>query len=566
MTNFIRSNIGRYAVPKEYLTHISKTAKTLENVYHEGVFKFDVEHKSTKEERPVIWADAQELLDNVVEYRNLIGHCNVKITADGGQGFLKVCMSVFPRKSNIEEIDPESNEIDSQPKKRTLYSEGGTCSNQNKLTSVTLVPFVSAFKAMDKIVQASFSTEKLYENKLEKYINDLNTAFKATGISQTLKIHVLLSHLRESLSILEDGLGLWSEQSGESAHREFLKHWEKYKRKANESDSVWFYFLIEKDSGQTAKCRRWQAILKTKGGSTKGLITHLKVHKIDLLDKRLNQSQDGPSAGTSKMVEVVGNNPPSKQKKKYFLVYKNDKSFEAIVARMTAVDGLPFSIFINSSDLRQLLKARGFHVPKSRYTIKTNVMRYFEKNRNNTVEEIYQLKTKGLVRLKNSLTATAIVEYLEKRLLAFQLNLSKDIVAVTTDGASTMVKVGKLITPMQQLCFAHGIQLAVIDVLYKKDGPVPPPTSSTYFKEDPNFSDSEAEIEYEDCEETGNMDMNDRIEVCENNDFLELSNDHDLYILISRIRKTSRMFRKSPTKNDLLQKQIRNDHVKELNL
>ncbi|KAF2892755.1 hypothetical protein ILUMI_13419 [Ignelater luminosus] len=32
-----------------------------------------------------------------------------------------------------------------------------------------------------------------------------------------------------------------------------------------------------------------------------------------------------------------------------------------------------------------------------------------------------------------------------------------------------MVKVGRLIKPVQQLCYAHGIQLAVVDVLYKQN-------------------------------------------------------------------------------------------------
>ncbi|KAJ8935378.1 hypothetical protein NQ314_012789 [Rhamnusium bicolor] len=51
----------------------------------------------------------------------------------------------------------------------------------------------------------------------------------------------------------------------------------------------------------------------------------------------------------------------------------------------------------------------------------------------------------------------------------FDGRLGDDIVSVTTDGTSTMTKVGKLISPNQQLCFAqHVIQLAIVDVLYKK--------------------------------------------------------------------------------------------------
>ena len=37
-----------------------------------------------------------------------------------------------------------------------------------------------------------------------------------------------------------------------------------------------------------------------------------------------------------------------------------------------------------------------------------------------------------------------------------------------TDGASVMKKLGGCWLVNQQLCFAHGVQLAVIDVLYKK--------------------------------------------------------------------------------------------------
>ena len=43
-----------------------------------------------------------------------------------------------------------------------------------------------------------------------------------------------------------------------------------------------------------------------------------------------------------------------------------------------------------------------------------------------------------------------------------------DIVAIITDGARVMKKVGRIINIDQQLCFAHGVQLDVIQVLNKK--------------------------------------------------------------------------------------------------
>ena len=66
---------------------------------------------------------------------------------------------------------------------------------------------------------------------LEKSIENLKKAFDATDVSESLKIHIILNHLLQCLSYLEDdeGFGLWSEQPGESIHREFLFFRNRYK-------------------------------------------------------------------------------------------------------------------------------------------------------------------------------------------------------------------------------------------------------------------------------------------------------------------------------------------------
>lgn len=93
-----------------------------------------------------------------------------------------------------------------------------------------MTPFVAAFKAMNKIADNFFTVRRNGNEALQPLIEELKHAFLSTGISQTLKIHVLLDHLDDVLNILksEEGLGLWSEQAGESIHRQFLKIWEKY--------------------------------------------------------------------------------------------------------------------------------------------------------------------------------------------------------------------------------------------------------------------------------------------------------------------------------------------------
>lgn len=56
---------------------------------------------------------------------------------------------------------------------------------------------------------------------------------------------------------------------------------------------------------------------------------------------------------------------------------------------------------------------------------------------------------------------------MKDRLKSFGINLETEVIAMTTDGASVMVKIGKLVPCFKQLCFAHGIQLAVVHVIYK---------------------------------------------------------------------------------------------------
>ena len=65
----------------------------------------------------------------------------------------------------------------------------------------------------------------------------------------------------------------------------------------------------------------------------------------------------------------------------------------------------------------------------------------------------------------------------ERRLDEFNVSLEKHVGCVT-DGAGVMVKFGKSIPCDYQLCYAHGIHLAVCDVLYGKNATVISATAS----------------------------------------------------------------------------------------
>ncbi|CAH1104321.1 unnamed protein product [Psylliodes chrysocephalus] len=94
------------------------------------------------------------------------------------------------------------------------------------------------FKKMDQLVENCFCVERGPCN-VEKLVGDLHKAVESTGVSITLKLHVILTHLKGSLEFLNanTGLGLWSEQAGESVHHEFLKYWDRYKINAIDAPS-----------------------------------------------------------------------------------------------------------------------------------------------------------------------------------------------------------------------------------------------------------------------------------------------------------------------------------------
>ena len=50
----------------------------------------------------------------------------------------------------------------------------------------------------------------------------------------------------------------------------------------------------------------------------------------------------------------------------------------------------------------------------------------------------------------------------------FRLNFQKDIVAITTDGCEIIIKLGRSIASLHQLCYAYGLQLVIQDMFYQK--------------------------------------------------------------------------------------------------
>lgn len=99
---------------------------------------------------------------------------------------------------------------------------------------------------MNEVVHSCFSTTRKNNVDLAKNIEDLKKFFDATDVSESLKIHIILNHILQCLSFLDDndGFGLWSEQVGESIHKEFLVYWNRYK--LNSIDDPFYVIQLQK--------------------------------------------------------------------------------------------------------------------------------------------------------------------------------------------------------------------------------------------------------------------------------------------------------------------------------
>lgn len=162
---------------------------------------------------------------------------------------------------------------------------------------------------------------------------------------------------------------------------------EKFKENCDES-SVWFHFL-RATNGLSARCNVCKKELKTTCGSTSGLHIHLQTKHNLNLRKRNADIVRAPTTYTPKRTKSDSHTPIITS----LLLSNRDDSLPAILARMTAADGLPFSVFCTSQDLRLSLTARGIRdLPKSSNTIRKMVSAYARKVRSSVSSDMTTLK------------------------------------------------------------------------------------------------------------------------------------------------------------------------------
>ncbi|KAH9634606.1 hypothetical protein HF086_009258 [Spodoptera exigua] len=388
--------------------------------------------------------------------------------------------------------------------------------------------------------------------------------------------------------------------------------------KAGDKASVWYHFLRNKNKSE-AKCKLCQKILKSGGGSTSSLQKHLKnVHKLSL--ESPTTSAQGGASTTKELPDPEM--PKKKSKLTHFFESDANPSMEVMVSRMASMDGISLRTFIASQDLRYLFEKSGNKLPKTADTIRNKIIKESEKGKLEVISEIKAIlshekkfsisfdewtsnhnrryiglslhspdfarnafRNLGLIRIHGSMNAAKCIQLIESKLNEYGISLTQDIVAQTTDGCSLMVAFGKSLQSYHQLCIAHAVQLAIVDVMYNRN------------------KDIEEDVEapqmiLEQLDELGNYDYEDlplselslrirRGELSNETDDGENNNDEDdgaefnnesplaslppqsfsYYHLIAKVRKVVKFFKKSPTKNDdVLQKYVKSDFGQEYSL
>ena len=338
---------------------------------------------------------------------------------------------------------------------------------------------------------------------------------------------------------------------------------------------IWKHFL-RSVCGKLAQCKACNKTLKCDGGPTKGLHVHLKsAHQIDILIKRKSTQTENDTQTKRTKIQTIDK-------------FVNDATLSAILARMTACDGLPFSIFITSQDLRKSLTALSHTLPKSATSIIEQVMKYglhvterikhdiilkksngekfsitFDewtsmRNRrylNLNVHGVGYFWNLGLVRIQGSFSAEKCIEKISSKLKDFELDLQSDIIAITTDGCSMMKKVGRLLPTIHQLCYAHGLQLVIHDIFYQKQTTLSEINSN--YPNETDESDAEDEIlsELEDIDGLAIVEQDNPLVV-----------NASVGDVVNKVRRVVKLFKRSPLKNEILQTYVKEKHPNGLQL
>lgn len=327
---------------------------------------------------------------------------------------------------------------------------------------------------------------------------------------------------------------------------------------------VWNHFT--KLNASFAKCNECGESLRINNYGTSALINHAALHKINL--KKRSSSQPDSSTGSSKDPKI------SK--------FLTRESRSMLLAKCAAKDKFPIARIISSDACKAYLASRNHQMPSSCATVWEEIRKYHAEVFESFQKFVFDSKVAGKkfsiiidewtdvsskrylnITLHNGLKslqyclasigsgkcdAQKLKQIVSNKLQNIDLDLKADIVASINDGASVMKKYGTLMPFEQQLCLNHGINLAIMDVLYKQNIPE---------------CESESENSDSDIDDDESFSENQSIEIDEP---APLEMNYAYKSIIETVRKYVRIFRKSPMKLSQLKKNMLDTIGKDLTL
>jgi hypothetical protein len=165
---------------------------------------------------------------------------------------------------------------------------------------------------------------------------------------------------------------------------------------------------------------------------------------------------------------------------------KKNPNPDMVLARLGAVNRIPFLTSATSQDIKEGLRARGLETPESRTGIRNAIMALGESVKSSLTNDLKVRKEEGekfslsldeytsgqnrrymclnlhtsqegkhfglgMIRVEGSMPSEKGVVLVKSKLADFDLDLG-DIFGIVTDGAAVMRKMGRLLGTFQQLC------------------------------------------------------------------------------------------------------------------
>ena len=149
----------------------------------------------------------------------------------------------------------------------------------------------------------------------------------------------------------------------------------------------------------------------------------------------------------------------------------------------------------------------------------------------------------------------------------FEIDIKTESISSTHDGATVMVKYGRILGIICQLCYNHGLHLAITDVLHKKQQP----KFCQEDKEITDYDDVSEDIINESVENNNNdlntnnfEDANIIFDLEENMETIDLT--EDFQGVIKNLKRIIRMIKTSSVKKNILQVYLNEQEGKLLHL